>query len=414
MQEKKQPPKNILMIRFGALGDIIHAMATAQFLKSEMPNVTLHWLCHPTYAEFIRLGFSHCIDHVWSWPKNAPFQQTVKLVNTLRELKFDGILNLHPSVKTRVFILFLRKQTVCTYRKEKIRGKGFQQRKIKRAHAIDNFFQPASHLIQALNSQQIIAQKIIKPASLNRNQLKQQALPAALLSQLEDLKGKSSQIIGIIPGVGSKRANRAWMPSNYARLIEKLLASPNKSTSNKPVSNMPIGPTGIVLFGGPDEIALSQAIIDTLDNRCRSFLVNTTGQLTLLQTAAAMQYCRLIIGGDTGPAHLASAAGLPVLGLYGPTSVERTGVSKPLEPSLVLPQNAHPDLKEDDSTALERLTEHFTPPEALDCWPCELPHCPYTDIRFMACMKEISVEAVYQKILIVLILFSFSFLFSFA
>ena len=88
---------------------------------------------------------------------------------------------------------------------------------------------------------------------------------------------------------------------------------------------------------------------------------------TLKQFFALAQKAKLFLGGDTGPLHLAAAAGTPIVGIYGPTPARRNG----------------PFAKED--VIVERLD--------LDCRiDCFRRSCSHT-----SCMK-IPVEAVWQQV----------------
>ena len=64
-----------------------------------------------------------------------------------------------------------------------------------------------------------------------------------------------------------------------------------------------------VIVGGKDESLKAKDIFETGS-------INLTGATTLLQLAALLRKCRLLISGDSGPVHLASAAGTPVLALF--------------------------------------------------------------------------------------------------
>ena len=54
-------------------------------------------------------------------------------------------------------------------------------------------------------------------------------------------------------------------------------------------------------------------------------MVDTVGQADLVQLAAVLARLSLFITPDTGPMHLAAAAGTPLVALFGPTSPERWG-----------------------------------------------------------------------------------------
>ena len=57
----------------------------------------------------------------------------------------------------------------------------------------------------------------------------------------------------------------------------------------------------------------------------RPGVIDGLGRLSLRHLAAVMERCRLVVGSDTGPLHLAVALGVPVVGLYGPDDPRFTG-----------------------------------------------------------------------------------------
>lgn len=72
----------------------------------------------------------------------------------------------------------------------------------------------------------------------------------------------------------------------------------------------------IVLFGGPGDTAVSQAVASRLEGRR---VIDLTGGPDLLAVAACLARARVFIGNDSGLMHAAAAVGAPTLGLFGPT-----------------------------------------------------------------------------------------------
>jgi heptosyltransferase II len=125
---------------------------------------------------------------------------------------------------------------------------------------------------------------------------------------------------------------------------------------------------GLVLFGGPGDVALADEIATALGSSCgsRPELRLLAGQTSLRELCAALACCRVLLTNDTGPMHVAAALGVPVVVPFGSTSPELTGPGLPGDPR-------HQLLK-----------------SAAACAPCFLRECPI-DFR---CMKEISVPHV--------------------
>jgi ADP-heptose:LPS heptosyltransferase len=332
--------KKMLVIRFGALGDLLHLSPALQTVKEYHPDWEIHLL---TGSPYQALAFAlPGVDRVWTWDKQDGLGSLMNLAMELRRLKMDTVVNLHPSLKSWLLTQTIWPTHQAIYHKQKLKQKGREQREIPRRHATEDFYEPFRRV---LNLPPILTHF---PALL---------IPPAIAETIPH-KPTQETWVGIIPGVGSKRANRAWGVERYIRLVEELLKAPHQR---------------ILLIGGADEQPLAERILskfpgqdDKVQNHC--------GAHDILSTAALLKQCDVVIGGDTGPLHLAAAVGAPIIAIYGPTSLARTG---PIGPQDI---------------------QTLTPPEDLACWPCELPQCPYQGEAHLACMSGISVESVQRAV----------------
>lgn len=333
--------KKLLVIRFGALGDLIHVSPSFQAVKAANPDLEIHLLTSPGLRQLVALLPG--VDAIWTWEKKQGWGQLFKLAVELRKRGIDGVVNLHPSFKSLLITALLMSVRTAIYHKEKLKMKGQAQRHIGRWHATLDFYQPFQRLMG----------------------LPEQWVPKPHLNLGADAQGAmrrppDERWIGVIPGVGNKRSNRAWEPDSYVRAIRELLTR--------------LPEARVLLIGGPDEQPLAERLLaqlsdwaDRVENHC--------GRHNIPGTASLLSQCNVVIGGDTGPMHLAAATGVSLLGIYGPTALARTG-----------------------PVALEAATM-LTPPAELACWPCELADCPYGGEAHLACMKQISVEQVVQAAL---------------
>jgi heptosyltransferase I len=98
---------------------------------------------------------------------------------------------------------------------------------------------------------------------------------------------------------------KRWSAQRYGNLADKIAAE--------------LGLPAVVTTG-PGEEALYQAIAAS----CRASLPRHF-TVSFLQLIPLFKRTRLVIGGDTGPFHLACALGTPVVGIFGPTSPARNG-----------------------------------------------------------------------------------------
>lgn len=101
---------------------------------------------------------------------------------------------------------------------------------------------------------------------------------------------------------------KTWRAERFAAVVERLT-----------------GPSGIMpgarvaVFGAPNEREAAKPVLDAIAPACRIDLV---GRADLLTAYACLKRCSLYIGNDSGLMHIAAAAGIPTLGLFGPSRPE--------------------------------------------------------------------------------------------
>jgi len=109
-----------------------------------------------------------------------------------------------------------------------------------------------------------------------------------------DRRGITAQdtLLAVNPGAGAPQ--RRWPTACFSELADWLITEYRAK---------------IVLIGGPGEEWLGKEI----KNQTGGDLIDAIGKFSLRQTGALLKYCRLFVGNDSGPMHLAAAAGRPVI-----------------------------------------------------------------------------------------------------
>ena len=148
----------------------------------------------------------------------------------------------------------------------------------------------------------------------------------------------------IAPGA-SYGAAKCWPPERFAALADRLISE---------------CAADVILFGTPNEKEMAARICSAMKRPPISFV----GQTSMGDLAAHFSACSIFIGNDSGAIHVAAAAGLPVIGIFGSTDPEGTA---PVTPQFTLIR------------------------EPVSCSPCFLRSCP-VDHR---CMTRIGVGSVF-------------------
>jgi len=105
--------------------------------------------------------------------------------------------------------------------------------------------------------------------------------------------------------VGASKRPRAWHLDRFIEAARRIAQDQG---------------AGVLLVGGRAEVDDMARVESALGGRA----VNACGRTTIRQMAALIARCRLLIGNDSGPMHLASALGVPVVAVFGPGDPDRT------------------------------------------------------------------------------------------
>lgn len=122
-----------------------------------------------------------------------------------------------------------------------------------------------------------------------------------------DLVGAMGGAVVVHPGAAAE--SRRWPADRYAAVVAQLRSAGHR----------------VVLTGGPSEAVLTAEVIDRAGLSGDRGLDDLAGRLDLADLAALIAASRLLVCGDTGVAHLASAYATPSVLLFGPTSPLRWG-----------------------------------------------------------------------------------------
>lgn len=168
-------------------------------------------------------------------------------------------------------------------------------------------------------------------------------------------------VVGLV--VGATRAQKRWPEEYFSRLADKLWN---------------FGGMSSVLLGGPEECEAAQRILTMAE----SPIVSAVGATSEKQLAALVTRLGVVVSGDTGPLHIATAMGAPVVALFGSTDPAETG---PWLPPVVAGDT-------DSSVNRGRVAVLY---DALDCAPCR--KSPTCDGRY-DCLRALTPERVYDAV----------------
>jgi lipopolysaccharide heptosyltransferase I len=280
---------NVLIVRLGALGDIVHTIPAAAAIRAAFPDARIHWVVDRRHARLLELVT--VIDRLILLQKGT-VSGWVDLVRTLRPSRYDVALDFQGLMKSAVIARASGAGRVIGFSIWHLREKS--------ARAFYSEVDPQAdggHVIQK-NLRLLSTLGVESP----RVQFPLAALPSAALDVVEFEAG--NRPIALI-NPGAAWPNKRWPAARYGEVAVFL----RDVRGMQPYA-----------LWGPDERQLAEEVVDASLGAARLAPPTSTADLVALSRAAA-----LMVSGDTGPLHIAAAVGTPIVAVFGPTDPARNG-----------------------------------------------------------------------------------------
>jgi heptosyltransferase I len=297
------PNPRFLLIRLGSMGDIIHALPSAAALHDTFPDATIDWVIDPKWARLLE-GNPTITEAISLDRKSAG--KILAGVGKLRAAKYDCVIDFQALYKSALIarasgaprrIGFPR-----SYAREGLASLFYTDRIDPRgAHKVEHNLT----LVGAAGAKKSAPRF---PLTIHAED---EEITAAELA-----RNNIRDFFVLNPGGGWR--SKCWPAARYGELHRQLAER--------------YGWRGVVSFG-PGEESLAREVIDAAGDRPPAAIPLGIGPLMAL-----MRRAKFVVSADTGPLHLASALGAPVIGLYGPTDPARNG---PFSSDDVVVRNLH-------------------------------------------------------------------------
>lgn len=294
--------KKIALLSFFGVGDFVLAIPTIAKLRILYPESQIILFVRQGFDELIKS--SVFIDSLVTFKYNNIKDKIIAFFLVLHHLlqnKIDLFINLHTPVPNTVgsnLLSFWRNNflglcSLARYRvgfdyqmsgillTEKIR---ISEPELKSAHVKDLTLR----LISALTKSPVIDGRL----KINISELSQQSAARLLAAYHFD---PSKKLVAIAPG--SPQTSKLWPAENFSLLIDILVREFNSQ---------------IMLLGGQDDKILCQEI----EKNAKSCIMNFAGKTNLGQLMALLEFADIVISIDSGPMHIASAIGKPIIALF--------------------------------------------------------------------------------------------------
>jgi len=286
-------PRNILLIDFGQLGDVVLSLPALGAIRKRFPEAQITVAVGKPGAEVVGLsGFANktlVVDRVGLRDGFKPLSvfRLFKLVKDVRKKKFDFVIDLHSLSETNL-LGFLSGAPKRLYSRRPGRSLDYLAN-----------FRPPPPLETDHRKRHLIDRylDVLLPLGIENSDrlptLKTRPVDAAALERIL-VKAKAeagAPLIGLFPGAG--HPSRCWPLEQFASLADFLIRNDQVK---------------VLVFLGPEEHALIRNIRQQFPPS-----IVIIDQLTIPQLAAAQARLAAFVSNDTGPMHIASAVGTPVV-----------------------------------------------------------------------------------------------------
>ena len=289
---------SVLIVRLGALGDIVHALPLAAAIRATWPDARIDWLVDVKHRAIL--------DHVGGLSTIIPIDTrrmggdtgVVPVVRRLRAARYDVVVDAQGLLKSATLARAAGGGRVVGLAREQLReplarlayGEAAQP---TGPHVVDN----ALALARAVGATAGPPRFSLAPPASD--------VVARVRAGLGLAAGQPFALIN----PGAAWPNKRW-PADRFGAVARVLRARHRWPS--------------IVAWGPGEEDLARAVVTASEGAAALAPATSLGELLAVVAAAG-----LVLSGDTGPLHLAAALGTPIVGIYGPTDPARNGPWSP-------------------------------------------------------------------------------------
>jgi ADP-heptose:LPS heptosyltransferase len=286
-------PRNILVIDFGQLGDVVLSLPALRAVREKFPRSQITVAAGKPSGEIVRMsGYADAtieIDRVAMRDGFKPLSilKILSVVKDVRQRKFDFVIDLHSFSETNLlgFLSGAKKRLFARRRGRSLdflsnfRPRPPIETTNRARHQVDRYLDVLTPLgVADADRVPRLTTRAVNDREIDR-----------VLSKSKADAG--TPLVGLFPGAGSEE--RRWPLERFAQLAEILIHGDR------------VRP---IIFLGPEERHLLSEIKAKFPSE-----VVVLDRLTIPQLAAALARLAVFVSNDTGPMHIAAAVGTPVV-----------------------------------------------------------------------------------------------------
>jgi lipopolysaccharide heptosyltransferase I len=283
------PMNRILVVRLGALGDLVHTLPAVAAIRHAHPDAAIEWLVDASHRDLLALVpvISSLVvlgdRTVGGW---------LKAVRELRGRKYDAALDFQGLLKSAALARLSGARRVI----------GFDRAALREGTAAPFY----TEQVEVGEGQHVIEKNLKLASAVGAAHGAPYEFPLAPVHS-EASAAIAAQGIDryALINPGAAWPNKRWPPESFGQ-IARMLRQKHQLRS--------------VVLWGPGEESIAAAVVAASQGAAVQ-----APRTTLADVVALARRASLFVSGDTGPLHIAAAVGTPVVGLFGPTTARRNG-----------------------------------------------------------------------------------------
>ncbi len=287
-------PEDICVIRLSAIGVACHALAVIRSLQQNWPGVRITWIIGKTEASL--LADISDVEFI-IFDKSHGLRAYADVRRRLAPRRFDVALCMHASMRANILCRMIPAPLRVGFDAKRARDfqRLFTNRRIPAVagqHALEAMMGFAT-FVGARQGELCWDIPIDDADRRFAGQYVQRGTPLLIVSPCSSQRSRNF---------------RNWSVDNYAAVIAYAQQTYN---------------CHVILTGGAT--VLERDYGQALAGQCRGRVDNLIGATTLKQLLALLEVADIVLCPDSGPVHMATAVGTPVIGLYATSNPNRTG-----------------------------------------------------------------------------------------
>ena len=279
-----------LVVRLGSLGDIVHTFPAVAALRESFRNAEIIWLTHPRWKALVES--SELATEIWE-TETRSYASLREIISRISKKHFT----------TAIDYQGLWKSAALPFLSGVSRRIGFSSQTIR------EFGVPILYTDRVRSTHTHIADQNgeLSQRAGTRNGVAPVSLAVPTIQEVfvvQLLRGAGVEQYVVLSPAGGWRS-KCWPPDRYGALCQKIRSS--------------LGLRCVLNYGPGEEKLVAE--VKSVSGEADPIAYNGS----LSQLMALLRNAACIVGGDTGPLHLAVALGTPAVAIFGPTDPARNG-----------------------------------------------------------------------------------------